>query len=351
MQQCWVTPEHTAQRFATRTVNKQLNNMRTLIAIFIVVANIVAANGQGDAAPQADATKPLSSAKPSQKVVVVTGARFTYKLVQQWIDEFNKTNPDVQIVIEARGSTDPAKFDVLTEVYEHDPATKASRQYLNIGRYAILPVAVAKSEFAQTYTKKGLNTALIKQIFFHDIFADQEEQSRIKSPFTVYTRLQKAGVPIVFSSYFGFAQKDIKGKGIAGADEHLLKAIGRDSTGVSYLPLPLIYDQQNKKVLDGLAILPVDVDGNGKVSDDEKFYEDQAVVVEKLESLKPKDVKNIPIGYLHLSVDKKTASKEAIAFVKWVSENGQRFLHDHGYLQLEAGETPRFDPLASQSSN
>jgi phosphate transport system substrate-binding protein len=325
--------------------------MKKLIAILLVLVSVAGAYAQGDAARKTDVTNPVPSSKPAQKVVVVTGARFTYKLVQQWIDEFNKTNPDVQIVIEARGSADPAKFDVLTEVYEHDPATKASRQYLNIGRYAILPVAVAKSEFAQTYTKKGLNTELIKQIFFHDIFADQEDQARIKAPFTVYTRLQKAGVPIVFSSYFGFAQKDIKGKGIAGADEHLIKAIGRDSTGVSYLPLPLIYDQQSKKPIDGLAVLPVDLDGNGKVNDDEKFYDDQKNVIDKLESLKPRDLKNIPVGYLHLSVDKKTASKEAIAFVKWVSENGQRFLHDHGYLQLEAGETARFDVLASQSSN
>jgi phosphate transport system substrate-binding protein len=161
----------------------------------------------------------------TQKVVVVTGARFSYKLVQKWIDDYYKVNPSVQILIESRGSADPAKFDVLAEVYEQDAEVKKSREYINVGRYAILPVATENSAFAKIYAEKGLNTELINQLFFHDIFADKENQKNVKAPFTVYTRLQKAGAPIVFTKYFGYEQKDIKGKAIAGSDEHLLKAL------------------------------------------------------------------------------------------------------------------------------
>jgi phosphate transport system substrate-binding protein len=97
-------------------------------------------------------------------------------------------------------------------------------------------------------------------------------------------------------------------------------------------------------------VLPVDLNGNGKVNDDEKFYDDLNLVISKLESADAKDIKNIPIEYLHLSVDKQNASAEAIAFLKWVNENGQADLHEFGYLAPEAKrfEKEKFNEFASK---
>jgi phosphate transport system substrate-binding protein len=327
-----------------------------VLAIFSMTVSFSAYAQQGEVFASAEQSntdsKKQTDKQPTQKVVVVTGARFSYKLVQKWIDDYNEVNPDVQIIIESRGSSDPTKFDILAEVYEQDDEIKKSREYINVGRYAILPVATSKSSFAKVYGDKGLNTELISQIFFHDIFADKEKEKSVKAPFTVYTRLQKAGVPIVFTKYFGFEQKDIKGKAIAGADEHLMKALLRDSTGVSYLPLPLIYDQVTKKPIAGLTVLPVDFNGNGKVNDEEKFYGDLTEVIKHLEEKDAKDIKNIPIEYLHLSIDKKDATPEAINFLKWVNENGQNDLHDFGYLKPEAKrfEKDKFNEFASKRS-
>jgi ABC-type phosphate transport system substrate-binding protein len=128
------------------------------------------------------------STRPSpQKIVIVTGARFSYKLVQKWIDDYYSVNPNVQIVIESRGSTNPLKFDVLAEVYEQDEEVRKSREYINVGRYAILPVATTNSAFARIYSDKGLNKEQIQQIFFHDIFADAEKQEKLKAPYTHLT--------------------------------------------------------------------------------------------------------------------------------------------------------------------
>ena len=272
-----------------------------------------------------------SQEQPSGKVVVVTGARFSYSLVEKWIDEYNKVNPTVQIIVEARGSADPLAYDILAEVYRHDDEISKNREYVYVGRYAILPVANSISAFSAIYSTKGLNNELIRQIYFEDIFADKAQQTAIKVPFTVYTRLQKAGVPTVFASYFGYGQRDIRGNAIAGADVHLLKALLRDSTGISYLPVPLIYDLQTRKQLEGLTVLPVDLNGNKKVSDDEKFYDNLDNVIEQLEAGDVR-IKNIPIEYLHLSVDKHNASAEAIDFLQWVNEHGRINLHEFGYF-------------------
>ncbi|HEX6223472.1 MAG TPA: hypothetical protein VFZ52_03635 [Chryseolinea sp.] len=273
--------------------------------------------------------------KKSQQVVRITGVRFAYPLVQRWIDEFNKEFPDIQLVIEARGSTDPSQYELLIEAYEHDAEFRKNREYASVARYAILPVANSKSGIANEFSEKGLDKDLLVQLFFHDPYSDKQNQREIKSPFTIYTRLQKAGAPITFSRYFGFEQKDVKGKSIAGADEHILKSVLRDSTALSYLPLSLIYDHATQRPVNGISVLPVDLNGNGKVNDEEKFYQDLAAVLERFEKTGPKDLNNVPIEYLHFSVDKGNAKPEAVAFVRWVIANGQRYLHEYGYLNPE----------------
>ncbi|HEX6893227.1 MAG TPA: hypothetical protein VF141_21100 [Chryseolinea sp.] len=297
--------------------------------------------------------KPATTTTPTkknQKYVVITGVRFAYPLVQKWIDDYNKENPDVQIIIESRGSSDPAKYDILIEAYDKDIELLKSREYVYIARYAVLPVANAKSDFAKTYAGKGLNRDLINQLYFHDLFADKEKQQEIKSPFTIYTRLQKAGVPVTFAKYFGHEHKDIVGKSIAGSDEHLLKALLRDSTGVSYLPLTLAYNHASKKPVDGLAVLPVDLNGNGKVNDEEKFYSDLNTVILQLEDKPIKEINNIPVEYIHMSVDRINGSPEAISFLRWIIHNGQDTLHEFGYLKPEANrfEADKFEQFASK---
>ncbi|WP_276373803.1 hypothetical protein [Chryseolinea sp. H1M3-3] len=292
-------------------------------------------------------------AKKNQRIVRITGARFAYPLVQKWIDDFNKQYPDIQVIIESRASSDPTQYEVLIEAYEHTEEIKKDREYAYVARYAVLPVANSNSGLARTYADKGLDKDLIVQLFFHDIYADKEKQKEIKEPFTVYTRLQKAGVPVTFSNYFSYEQKDVKGKAIAGSDEHILKALLRDSTGLSYLPLSLIYNHETKKPVEGITVLPVDLNGNGKVSDEEKFYDELPVVTKRFEETSSKDLNNVPLAYLHFSIDKNSANSDAITFVKWVINNGQKDLNDFGYIRPDAQKLAKdkFELFASKRIN
>lgn len=338
-----------------KTIHHTLSILVLFLGIVSAGAQSVSNNGSADetvvnettaiAAPST-ATTPI---KKNQKYVVITGVRFAYPLVQRWIDDYNKENPEVQIIIESRGTADPAKYDILIEAYDKDVELIKNREYVYIARYAVLPVANSKSAFAHTYSTKGLTKDLFNQLYFHDIFADKDKKLEIKEPYTVYTRLQKAGAPVTFAKYFGHEHKDILGKAIAGSDEHLLKAVLRDSTALSYLPLTLAYDHATKKPVEGLSVLPVDLNGNGKVNDEERFYDDLSKVIETLEQKSNKGINNIPIEYLHISVDG-NGSQEAIAFLRWVIQNGQESLHEFGYLKPESSkfDSAKFEQFASK---
>jgi phosphate transport system substrate-binding protein len=277
----------------------------------------------------------LFAQEQTKNKIIITGVRFAYPLVEKWIQDYKAANPNVQVEINPRSTTDPSQYDLLIEAYEQDESIRSTREYLYIGRYALLPVANTTSGIAKNFGDKGLNRELIEQIYFNDIYADKKEDAKIDTEYTVYTRIQKAGAPITFSKYFGFTQTNIKGKAIAGADEHLIKALLKDSTGVSYSVPGLIYDIQTRKQLDGLTALPVDIDDNGRVTSEEKFYDNLDGLLTKLEEGDEKSLKNIPVEYLHLSVGKVNAKPEAIKFLQWIIYNGQESLHQYGFLKPE----------------
>ena len=274
----------------------------------------------------------FSQPAPKTKVVI-TGVRFAYPLVEQWIHDYKSVNPSAEIVIDSRTNVDPAAYDLLIEAYEAE--SKPDRDYLYIARYAILPIANSKSAFAKIYSEKGFNEAIIKQLFFKDEYDDNDSELAIKAPYTLYTRVQKAGAPTTFASYFGFDQKGISGKAISGGDEHLVKQVLRDTTGISYAPLGLAYDLTSRKPVDGISILPLDANGNGRVSGDEKFYTTLETLISRLEDEDQKPAQNIPVEYIHVSIKKDHANPAAEEFLTWVAQHRNDALHDFGFLKLD----------------
>ncbi len=319
---------------------------RIVLTHLLIFSGIAVALAQS---PQPEGSSGQSAKDHSQAVVRITGVRFSYPLVQHWIDRFNQEYPNVQIIIESRGSSDPTQYDIMVEAYEQPEEIKKDREYLYFARYAVLPVANRASRFGAVYEDKGLNKELITQLFFFDIYAEKDKQKEIKEPFTVYTRLQKAGAPIVFSRYFGYVQKDIKGTAIAGADEHLLKAVLRDSTGISYAPMPLIYNPVTGVPVEGLVVLPVDLNGNGRINDEEKGYDRLPEVMARLEDRPAKEIKNVPLEYVHFSVSRQSVTPEALLFLNWVIANGETDLHSFGFLKPERKKVAndRFEQFAS----
>lgn len=278
------------------------------------------------------ATAPAVFSQATPKKVVITGVRFSYPLVSSWIESYKAANPDAVIQIESRGVTDPAQYDLLIEAYEPDSAAKQNRDFVYIGQYALLPVANAQSAFAKQYLEKGLTGDLIKQVYFNDVYADKKNSKKIEANYTVYTRLQKAGAPITFARYFGYEQSNIKGKTIAGADEHLIKALLKDTTAISYTTLGLAYDVKTRLQVNGLVVLPVDTDDNKRVSNEEKEYGSLDKVITQLEG---DELKNIPVAYLHVSIHHDNTNAEALKFLQWILENGRDNLNQFGFLKPE----------------
>lgn len=270
------------------------------------------------------------SQNTSPDKVVITGARFSYPLIEHWITRYKAVRPETQVVIQTRTNTDPAGYDILVEGYEHEENFRATRDYLFVAQYAVIPFANSASPLIRAQSD-GLTSDDIKHIFFHDPLSERKVSALPNV--TVYTRLQKAAASAVFAAFYGYTQQNIKGKSIGGTDEHLIKVVQKDTSGVSYSPINLLYDMSSKSLLQGLAPIPVDMDGNKKITVEERSFTSLITLIDFLEK---HNNRSVPTSHLHLSLPKVHHNTEAIRFLQWVAEHGQEALHEFGFLLPES---------------
>jgi len=113
------------------------------------------------------------------------------------------------------------------------------------------------------------------------------------------------------------------------------EAVRQDPLAVGYNNIGFAYDPETKKPIDGLQILPVDLNGDGQISDDENFYGSRDDLTAAIAS---KTYPWPPARVLYL-VTKGEPAGAALDFIKWVlSDEAQAMVPDAGYVQLTADE-------------
>jgi phosphate transport system substrate-binding protein len=294
------------------------------------------------------------SQKAENGKIIITGSRFTYPLVEKWIAEFSKEYPEIPFRIIPRGgvNTDSANLVINAHKLKQEEI-KGGNYVVNIGKYALLPVANAKNPLVPEWKKKGIKEKTFKKLFFlkYDPYAEIEDKPKEKNVYkpTVYTRAQKACAPITFATHYGFNQEDILGKPIGGDDKHLITAIEKDTNGITYNSLVNIYDLNTREVKNKLSIIPIDLNGNGKLDAEENFYEKLDDVISKLETQK---IPEIPVEYINISYPSQIieSNKNISIFLDWVLTKGQKYTHELGFLDFEPLELQKQKDILSAST-
>ncbi len=260
------------------------------------------------------------SARQTSDTITVTGTRFTFPLVQEWADQFRQTHPDVVFRLVSPG--DPAAAQAVVHfTAQRINHKKEAFQYTPVARYALLPVANSRSGYAA----KPLTTEALRALYFNKSGKSGAENA------VVYNRREKSCAPVTFATFYGAAFEDIKGKQVPGDDQQLLKAVQEDSLAISFNNPGFIYDLRNRKPVHDIAVIPLDLNGNGQLENTEDFYADLDVLIHRLETAPPA---GIPIEEVVLSYDRVLDKEKPViqAWVEYIQTAGQGRLHHYGFL-------------------
>jgi phosphate transport system substrate-binding protein len=263
--------------------------------------------------------------------VILTGTRFTYPIIEKWIAEFKKVHPDVNVSLAPLGSA--AADSANVRISGQDVIEKnlnPGETHIALAKYGLLAIANAKSPLVASYKNKGLQESDINKLFFMDHISTSKEKE-----YVVYTREQKSCAPVSFASSYGHTFEELAGTKVKGDDKALLNALRADSLGISYNNLGYVYDVKNRKLVDGIAVLPFDLNHNGRVDADEKFYNSLDEVIAKYETTTNKLLATEEVSVIY-STTKYNAAIDL--FLNWVLTDGQKYNHELGFLNFNAAE-------------
>jgi phosphate transport system substrate-binding protein len=259
-----------------------------------------------------------------KKVINITGTRFFYPLVEKWAEEFKKDHPDVDIVVKF-GLQNSDISMTGTPVDKENPD---KGKYSVVSKFAIVPIVNAQNPAWSELQKRGLSEADFRKIYFKG--DEQQNSFALNSGVTVPVRVYARGAcaSATFSGHFGKQINDLANldKNIAD-DNVLLQNVLNDSLGLAYNNLGFVYDLNTRKQRPGIKVVPVDLNGNGKIDSDENFYDNLDQLIQKLETT---HIELPPVGKMVFVY--KEDKPEVKEFVTWVQSKGQQYNHALGFL-------------------
>jgi phosphate transport system substrate-binding protein len=270
----------------------------------------------------------------------ISGAFALYPMTIKWAEEFRKIYPDVRIDISA-GGAGKGIADALSGMVEIGMVSREI--YPEEIKKGAFPVAVTKDAVVAVISEqnpalaeiisKGLKKEAGNNIWITGKYTSWSQAFSVKSasPIHVYTRSDACGAAEMWAKYFGKKQEDLIGVGVFG-DPGLAQAVKRDPLGIGFNNIGYAYDSKTKQQLKGLRVVPIDLNNNGKIDEDENFYNSMNDLIAAIASNK---YPSPPARELYFVCKGNPKNNKVLTeFIKWVLTDGQKFVHEAGYIAL-----------------
>jgi len=271
-------------------------------------------------------------------VVRVSGAWALYPMMVRWGEEFMKKYPRVRIDVSA-GGAGKGMTDALSGLVDIGMVSREIRQeeiaqgafFIPVVKDAVFPTVSSKNPVLESgLLQKGMRREQFIELWIRgkSIRWGEIAGSSSTDKVAVYTRSDSCGAAETWAKYLGGTQEDLLGVAVYG-DPGLADAVKRDRNGIGFNNLNYTYDMKTGLPVEGIVVVPIDVNENGKIDPGEDLSSKQKAIGAIAAGIYPSP----PVRDLYLVAKEafKGVSKE---FVLWILSDGQRFIDETGYIGL-----------------
>jgi phosphate transport system substrate-binding protein len=284
-----------------------------------------------------------TNSEKNEGIITVSGAWALYPMVIKWAEEYQKIHPKVKVDISA-GGAGKGMADCLAEVVDIGMVSRAiypeeiqkGAWWVSVTKDAVVPTVNAKNPILDELMIKGVSRDILVGIWISGEIQNWEQVTQQKSEYKihVYTRSDACGAAQTWAAYLGKNQEDLRDVGVYG-DPGLAEAVKNDILGIGFNNINYAYDSKTKKAVTGIEILPIDLNSNGKIDEDEAFYQSldeivHAIAIGKYPSPPARDLHLVSLG--------KPKNKVVREFIKWILTKGQKHVPEAGYIKLSEGK-------------
>jgi phosphate transport system substrate-binding protein len=271
--------------------------------------------------------------------IAVSGAFALYPMVIRWSEEYRALHPQIAFDVSA-GGAGKGMADALAGMVDigmvsrpvYDAEANQGAFALAVAKDAVVCVASEQNPHAGRITSRGLTREDCATIWLEGTVETwgQLLESDGDEEIHVYTRADACGAAKTWAEFLGgYGQEQLLGVGVQ-ADPGLAEAVRQDPLGIGYNNLNFAYDALTELPVEGLLVVPIDVDGSGSIEDQEGFYATKDALVEAIAEGRYPSPPSRPL-YL---VTRGKPDGVVADFLSWVLTDGQQYLAEVGYVTL-----------------
>lgn len=272
------------------------------------------------------------------KTIKVSGAWALYPMMIKWAEEYQQIHPEARIDVSA-GGAGKGMADALGELVDIGMVSreifpeemKQGAFWASVCKDAVVPAVNENNPVLEELLTKGVERHTFMDIWINGNITTWGEVvgREMTDEVHTYTRSDACGAAKTWAKYLGYMQEDLLGVAVYG-DPGLAGAVKDDSLGIGYNNINYAYDMETKEPVEGIVVIPLDLNGNDKVDKDEDFYNTRDEIVEAIAT---GAYPSPPARALHL-VTKDEFTGVTNEFVRWILTDGQQYVPETGYIQL-----------------
>lgn len=274
-----------------------------------------------------------------ENTISISGAFAIYPLVVRWSDEYQKEHPEVRFNISG-GGAGKGMADALAEAVDlgmfSREITQAEKEkgvwWVGLTVDAVVPTISDKSPYLAALKKRGLTRDELKAIFIDKTVLSWEGLlgGQNNNQIAVYTRSDACGAAGTWAQYLGGKQENLAGIGIYG-DPGLAEAVSKDPFGIAFNNTIFAYNVKTGEKLEGVEVVPIDMNENGIIDPEEDFYGSLDNI---LEAIANNVYPSPPARELYFVAKGKPQKKATIDFIEWTLTKGQDYVKEAGYVRI-----------------
>jgi phosphate transport system substrate-binding protein len=281
--------------------------------------------------------------KELRGTITISGAFALYPMVMKWTEEFSRLHPGVRFDVSAGGAgkgiadTLAGMVDIGMVSREIHPAEIAKGAwFVPVTKDAVIAVVNQGNPLLKELLQKGLKKNDFIRIWLNESPPTWSELSAVKGNIQmhVYTRSDSCGAAETWALYLGKKQEDLLGVGVFG-DPGLNEAVRKDALAIGFNNINYAYDARTLKPMAGTAVLPIDLNENGRIDAQENFYGQRDVLTKAIADDR---YPSPPARDLYFVCHGRPQKGLLISFLKWILGEGQKFVAESGYIALPAAK-------------
>jgi phosphate transport system substrate-binding protein len=283
-----------------------------------------------------------SAVRPS---IRISGAWALYPMMVVWADEYMKIH-DIDIEVTG-GGAGKGISDVFSNQSDIGMVSRPLKQeeleqgafYVAVAKDTVIAIINENNPVYEDIMDKGLSREDLRRIFLGEVshwgelFNINIEDDEI----VVYGRADSSGAASVWASYLGgYTEADLQNNSDSNVsgDQPMANSVQGDANAIGFSNMNYVYNAETGGYIKSIRPVPIDLNGNDVLDDDERFYDNRDVFLKNVtEGIYPS-----PPTREEYLVGNGPFEGHVKDFVKWILEGGQNFLEPNGYVGLVENE-------------